>query len=67
MRNWLKDARKEAGMTCAQMAAALEISDIYYQFIESGRRMPNMTIDMAVKLSKVLRIPLESIIGFETR
>lgn len=67
MRDWMKEARREAGYTCAQMAEMLDISDIYYQFIENGRRMPNMTVEMAVKLSKVLGIPLTTIINYETR
>ena len=65
MRTWLRDARKEAGLTCAQMAEKLDISDIYYQFIEAGRRQKNMTIDMAFRLSKALQIPLERIIAYE--
>ena len=65
MRTWLRDARKEAGLTCAQMAEKLDISDIYYQFIEAGRRQQNMTIDMAFRLSKALQIPLERIIAYE--
>ena len=38
MRENLKKARKEAGMTQEQMAERLEISLIYYQKIEQGSR-----------------------------
>ena len=29
MRDWMKQARREAGYTCAQMAELLDISDVY--------------------------------------
>ena len=67
MREWLKKARKEAGLTCSQTAERLGMSEIYYQFIESGRRQPKMYVETAVKLSKVLRLPIQSIIDYETR
>ena len=38
MRETLKNARKQAGMTQQQMADRLEISLNYYQKIESGDR-----------------------------
>ena len=65
MRGWLKEARREAGLTCSQMAEKLGISINYYQFIETNRRQKEMTIDMAFRLSKALQIPLEKIIAYE--
>lgn len=65
MRTWLKEARTEAGLTCEQMAEKLDVSVIYYRFIETDRRQQNMTIDMAFRLSKALQIPLERIIAYE--
>lgn len=38
MREQLKKARKEAGMTQQQVAEYLEISERYYRFIEAGER-----------------------------
>ena len=38
MRENLKKARKEAGMTQKQVAEYLEISERYYRFIEAGKR-----------------------------
>jgi len=66
-REWMKQARKEAGLTCSQMAERMEISDIYYQSIENGRRQQKMTIETAMKLSQILKVPMEIIINYETR
>lgn len=38
MRENLKKARREAGMTQVDVAQKLEISERYYRFIESGQR-----------------------------
>lgn len=67
MRDWMKQARREAGYTCAQMAELLDISDVYYQSIENGRRQQKMTIETAMKLSHILKVPMEVIINYETR
>lgn len=67
MRDWMKQARREAGYTCAQMAELLDISDVYYQSIENGRRQQKMTIETAMKLSNILKVPMEVIINYETR
>lgn len=67
MRDWMKEARREAGYTCAQMAELLDISDVYYQSIENGRRQQKMTIETAMKLSRILKVPMEIIINYETR
>lgn len=65
MRDWLKDARKEAGLTCAEMGKILSISETMYFRIETGERQQKMTIDTALKISKALQIPLERIIAYE--
>lgn len=38
MRENLKKARREAGMTQKEVAGKLEISERYYRFIEAGTR-----------------------------
>ena len=67
MRVWMKDARIKAGLTYAQAAEALNISEVYYGYIENGRRIPSMTIQMAARISEVFQIPLEEIIANELK
>lgn len=66
MRSWLKQARKEAGVTCYKIAEELGISEPYYYMIETGQRMKHMDILTAYKLSKILNVPLQLIVDYET-
>jgi len=67
MREWLKEARKGAGLTCKEMGQKLGISEAMYFRIETGERQPNMSLETAVKLSRILKLPIAKIIGYETR
>lgn len=67
MRDWLKPARIERGLSPADMAKALDISENYYFAIESGRRQRKMDITLVSKLSGVLKMPLGRIIDLEMR
>ena len=67
MRTWLKDARKEAGLTCKEMGNRLGISEAMYFRIETGERQPNMSLETAVKISRILKLPIMTIINYETR
>lgn len=67
MRDWMKQARREAGLTCEKAAELLGISTIYYTSIENGRRQSKMTIETAMKLSKLFKVPMSVIINYETR
>ena len=66
MRDWLLEARRNKGMTQLDLAKKLDISEGYYSFIESGDRQKKMDIALAAKLSVILEIPIETIIGFES-
>ena len=65
MREWLKQKRKEAGLTCSQMATRLGVSEIYYQFIESNRRQKNMDVGMAIRLAEALNLDPMQVIRWE--
>ena len=58
MRCWLKKARKEKGITMADMAKTLGISEGYYSLIESGKRQEKMDITLLVRISSALGIQL---------
>lgn len=65
MRDWLKKCREENGITQAQMAKKLDISEGYYSYIESGDRQKRMDITLVSKLSTIFDLPIQRIIEFE--
>jgi len=65
MRDWLKAKRNEKGMTMAEMAKKLDLTESYYSLIESGKRQQRMDIVLVGKLSAILSIPVETIIKLE--
>lgn len=66
MRDWLKNARLEKGLTMKQMAEELHISESYYCSIENGYRQRDMDISLADKLSAVLKLSLKQILKSES-
>lgn len=67
MRDWLKQKRTEKGLTMAEMAAQLDLTESYYSRIESGDRQKNMDIALLRKLSCVLGMTAEEIINLEDK
>ena len=67
MREWLKDARTERGLTCKQVATRMGISEVYYFLIEKGERQQNMDIWTAQKLAKALDVPIAYIVERELK
>lgn len=65
MREWLKLKRREAGLTCSQMAERLNMSEVYYSFIENNRRQQNMNVAMAIRLAKALNLDPMDVIRWE--
>lgn len=65
MREWLKQKRREAGLTCSQMAERLDMSEVYYSFIENNRRQQNMNVAMAIRLAKALNLDPMDVIRWE--
>ena len=65
MRDWLKGKRTEKGMTMAEMAKRLDLSESYYSKIESGDRQRKMDIRLVSKLCKILDISIDEIITKE--
>ena len=51
-RDWLKEARKNRGMTTYDIAARAHISQTHYSDIENGVRNPS--VPMAKKIASVL-------------
>ncbi len=67
MRAYLKKSRNSRNLTQQEIANSLGISLSYYCLIESGERQKDMNLLMASKLSKVLNVPLESIVQEEEK
>jgi transcriptional regulator with XRE-family HTH domain len=67
MRAYLKQLREEKGITQANMAKELDISESYYSLIEKGERKNDMSISLVQKLAKVLEIPVEMILEMESK
>ena len=64
-RAWLKEARTKAGMSQAEVAKELGISEAYYSYIEAGERQKNMDITLCAKLSKIFSIEIRQIVELE--
>lgn len=67
MRDWMKDKRIEKGMTQAQLAETLGISEAYYCLIENGERQKTLDVGLLCKLSTAFAIPVEQIVELEVK
>ena len=65
MRDWLKQKRTEKGLTMAEMAAQLDLTESYYSRIENGDRQKKMDVTLLCKLSDVLGMTTDEIILLE--
>ena len=65
MRDWLRKCREKNGITQAQMAKKLDITESYYSYIESGDRQKRMDITLVSKLSAIFDLPIQQIVEFE--
>ncbi len=67
MREWLKNSRKEKGITMSELASKLDISESYYCLIEKGERQKRMDISLLAKLADTLNIPIAEIVALEEK
>lgn len=65
MREFLKDLRKERGLSQDEISKRIGLTQSFYSMIETGERVERMNLDMAVKLAKVLGLKLEKFISYE--
>lgn len=66
MRKWLKLERERQGITMADMAQKLDISESYYCLIECGKRQKKMDVTLMDRLSRSLGLSLAVVAEFET-
>lgn len=48
MRNWLKEIRLQKGQTQNDVASLANIERSYYTMIETGKRMPSVTVAKSI-------------------
>ena len=61
----LKQAREAAGMSQAEVARALGLSQPAYSYIENGEKNPSLPV--AKRLAVVLRTSLDYLVGIEKK
>lgn len=59
MRDKLREARKNKGLTQKEMAEKLKISKAYYCLIEKGQR--RVCVDLALKIAEILQKSVEEL------
>lgn len=65
MREYLKKLREVNGMTAAETAKKLDISESYYSLIENGKRQEKMDLVLAAKISAIFGIDLAEVLTQE--
>jgi len=60
-RQWLKELRKEKGLTVRKTALALNMSFTFYSDIENNRRSPSL--EKAVQIARYFGFPAEKFIS----
>lgn len=65
LRDWLKKERTDRGLTMAEMAKKLDLTESYYSRIESGERQKRMDLLLVRKLASALGTSAEEIIAKE--
>ena len=65
MRKWLIELRNKAGITQAEMAKKLNLSQSYYAQIEAGERQRNLNLLTATSLAKIFKISVATISKYE--
>lgn len=66
MREYLIRARTEAGLTQAQAAKKLLISQNYLSDIETGKRQKDLKLNVLKGCAKVYEVPLDTLICGES-
>lgn len=67
VREWLKNLRKEKGLSQQEIAEKMEISQNYYSMIETGERQKDLDLSLAKKLGEILGLSVDFIIAEEAK
>ena len=64
-RDYLKELRKDSGLSQAQIAEKLQVTQQYYSLIENGNRQQNISIEIVEKLAEIFKIPISRLVEME--
>ena len=67
MRNWLKELRKQAGLTQQQVADLAGVSQGFYGNIELGKRGHKLPVETAKRIAEVLEFDWQRFYTAEER
>lgn len=67
MRTYLKELRHEKGLTQAEIAKVIAMTQQNYSLIERGNRQSDMGIGLLSKLAEVFGLPLTQLIMLECK
>lgn len=62
MRVWLRQLRKDRGLTQKEVAARLGICQSYYGYIETQRRQKKIDLPLLAKIASVFNVPLMALV-----
>ena len=66
MRGWLRQLRKDRGLTQREVAARLGICQSYYGYIETRGRQKKIDLPRLAKIAGVFQVPLMALVDIET-
>ena len=66
MRGWLRQLRKDRGLTQREVAARLGICQSYYGYIETRGRQKKIDLPLLAKIAGVFQEPLMALVDIET-
>jgi transcriptional regulator with XRE-family HTH domain len=61
----LRELREERGLTQAQVAEAIGVTESSISFYESGKKQPSL--DKIIKLADYYNLSLDKIVGYEVK
>ena len=66
MRGWLRQLRKDRGLTQREVATRLGICQSYYGYIETRGRQKKIDLPLLAKIAGVFQVPLMALVDIET-
>ena len=66
MRGWLRQLRKDRGLTQREVAARLGICQSYYGYIETRGRQKKIDLPLLAKIAGGFQVPLMALVDIET-
>ena len=67
MREYLRNLRKDSGLTQADVAKRLGMGKTNYNMIENGERQEDLNLSLVISLSEIFNISVEKIIEEEEK